>query len=624
MSSTKARYAAIMMALAAALAIIGGTPGTAWAEEPGALTSNFEDHAGVVKDDAAALAAVMKVPGHDLWVVLVKNFNGLDAQDWAQQTYTASHLQSYKTLVAIATEDSEIGYWAYDDGISEDVLQQAFTNNGNELLELFKQGKWDDGVQLLGSNVATLMAGGSIASKTPTYILAVVVLLIIIAVIVLVRRHRKQQATASAKSLQELANKASSELLQVDDAVRSAAAELEFARAEFGLQATQNFASTLQEAQASMQQAFTIRTLLGDEKPETPAQQRQMYTQILQIVDKTRTALAAEEENFTKLRNLAGHIAEKLAELEQRSQEVTASLPLAQAKLEALSLSYSQASFRSLTAYPAQVTELLASVKSALSAAHDEVTQGKRNAAVPYAKLAEGTLDNAAKLIAKIDAAPQLLAQAKAELAQRIASLSADVGDAQRLGKGDPTIAGAQAVAESTLGKAHATDADLLEINEQLADAEADLDAALASVRAQEEVRQKLAQTVSQAQARAKSAIEEARNHINLYRAGIGVEERRSLALAEEAYARAGQLPLEEQEAAYRNARLLAHSAASIYRFDDNHNRSGGIDVGSMLAGMAISSVLNGLSSRGHGGGFSGGFGGGFGGGGHTGGRIGF
>ncbi|WP_353065294.1 hypothetical protein [Arcanobacterium hippocoleae] len=124
--------------------------------------------------------------------------------------------------------------------------------------------------------------------------------------------QEKQRAAAAAKDLQTLSEEASSALLKTDDAVRSAAAEVEFARAEFGLQATQEFAKTLQEAKGALDHGFAIRRLLDDPDPETPAQQRQMNQEILALVQQADDALKAQQEDFQKLRDLAARVPEKL------------------------------------------------------------------------------------------------------------------------------------------------------------------------------------------------------------------------------------------------------------------------------------------------------------------------
>ncbi|WP_353065292.1 TPM domain-containing protein [Arcanobacterium hippocoleae] len=97
----------------AALSTLFFTSLPAFAEEPFALSSNFIDSAKAVKDDSALLAKITEVPGADLWVVLVKDFSGMDAQDWVKQTFNLTGLQKYDGLVAISTTTRELGFYAH-------------------------------------------------------------------------------------------------------------------------------------------------------------------------------------------------------------------------------------------------------------------------------------------------------------------------------------------------------------------------------------------------------------------------------------------------------------------------------------------------------------------------------
>ncbi|XCB30801.1 hypothetical protein RQN30_05440 [Arcanobacterium hippocoleae] len=102
----------------------------------------------------------------------------------------------------------------------------------------------------------------------------------------------------------------------MDDSVRSAAAELEFARAEFGIQATQDFESALRNAKQALDRGFALRRLLEDPDPETPAQQRQMNNEILDLVSQAQTVLTRQQKGFNKLRDLAARVDQKFPSCE--------------------------------------------------------------------------------------------------------------------------------------------------------------------------------------------------------------------------------------------------------------------------------------------------------------------
>ncbi|MCI7550854.1 MAG: hypothetical protein PUK40_02860 [Actinomycetaceae bacterium] len=601
----------------------------AFATEPLTLDSNFTDIAGVVADDEAMEAKLAEVDGGDLWIVIVPDFDGIDAQVWAEQTLSKSGLQRYDGIVAIGTDSRDVGYFTNSpNGLTKEVLDQAIND---DVLDLLGEQRWEDGTRLIVDNVVTLLDGGSLsnAGRNGALALGGVALVGGGGAWLYSRSKKKKTAQRQAQNLEAKAKDASRALLDADDDVRTAAAELEFARAEFGLQATQEFENTLNTARQALKQAFALRTLLDDDDPETPEQQLEMNSQILQLVGEARAQLDAQQRGFSELRNLAANLDAKRDGLEQRAGEIERQLPLAHSKLQNLSLSYSTASFASLTEYPAQIAALLDSGRDSLAKVNELMEQGKRNEAVPYAKLAESSINQAADLLSQIDQAPELLDRAQEELQARIASLSSDVRDAQRLGQGQAHIEAASATAQSILATAHkdAAHTDVFALVRELTSAETNLDNALSSVRAEEENRIRLQGNSERMRSQAESAIADADAYVSRYRARISADARTYLARAHNALAQGDQLELSEAQIQhYEQAASLASTAkrAAERSIDDDYytgypggrNRSGN---GDFLAGVIVSSILNGALGGGHSGGFSGGSfgagGGGFGGG---------
>lgn len=607
----------------AALALIS-TPQIAFAEEPIKATEYLTDSADVIADETKVAAAIEDVPGKDLWVMTVKNLNGMDAEKWAKQSYRKSELQSYDGLVVISVETSEVGYAGNSgSGVTQEILDTALNE---AVLNLFNAGKWDDGVILLAENVHTLVDGGSLNSLglAPMAGIAGGAVVVGGGIWIFSRRKKKQSAAAEATELRKLSEKASSELLSVDDALRSAAAELEFAKAEFGLQATQDFAAALENAKQAIDRGFALRRLLDDPEPETPQEQREMNTEILNLASAANDALAKHQAGFNQLRDLAARVDQKVPELATRVHELKQQLPLVASKIDHLALKYPETMLTALRSYPAQIETLLQAVNDSLAQAKEKLAQSARNEAVPYTKMAEETLSQAAALYTRIDSAPSQLGAAKERFKSNIASLSSDITDADRLGNGNPAIENAKATAQALIKRVKtAENPDYLALNEELQATEAQLDSALQQVRADEEVRTRLSKNVTAAMHSANTAINEADESINRYRAGVNANARTLLARAKEYYTRAENAPLAEQITLYQQAHAAARQsmAAVEQSLSSPHRSQSGVN-GDFLAGMIISSVLDGIFDNDHRGGF-GGFGG-FGGGDFGGGSAGF
>lgn len=596
----------------------------AFAEEPLTLTENFVDTANAVTDKTAISAKIMRVRGADLWVAVVKNFANLDAQVWAEETFKKSGLQKYDGLVAISTTTREVGFYAgKSTGVTENILDQALNK---KVLNLFRAQNWDQGIELLAENVYTLTEGGSLNSHNSFEAAGIIGGAVAFGGIFwLFSRHKKQKTeTNKIIELKELSKTATTSLIRVDDLLRSAVAELEFAKAEFGIQATQEFSATLQKAQQAVTNGFAIRRLLEDPEPETPEEQWQMNHEILRLAQQAEKAIATQQDTFTQLRDLATRVDSKISELETRKSEMLSQLPLVAAKIAHLELKFSASMLRSLQLYPAQIENLLKAVDSSIVQAKKQLTAGKRNSAVPYTKMAEETLLQADNLFRRINSAPQELAGAKERFLTNISTLESSIRDADQLAQKDFSLDQLKSVAQALISRAKlAENPDYLAFNEELHEMQIQLDTALAPLREAAEVHKRLIENIEIAKNNATDSIEQAESLIDRYRAGIDANARTLLARAKQLYQQATNSTLETQLSQYQQAAANAHKSIQIIEENISKNLTqspmSANSTGDFLAGMIVSSVLNGIfsgngrQSHGFGSGFGSGLGSGFG-----------
>lgn len=614
-------------------------------DDPFRPTDLLSDPHGVVSDPGAAEDALYELAdasGDELYVVFVEDFGNLGPSEWAAQTSNAV-IDDGDALIAIATETTEVGYWALEEDVAEKV-EAAIITSRPEL----RDGDWNAAIETITSELSSdgdgLTGGGEGSSLLPLVIGLVVIVAAIIGFAAYRKsKKKKTKAQKEAESLDQLGKRAASALIEADDGVRESAAELEFAKAEFGLQATVQFDEALALARKEVSEAFEFRKKLDDNIPDTPQEQRQYYTGILEHTSRAREAIAAQEKEFAKLRDLNARVHEILANLEIRVSEIGPQIPSAQAQIDNLGYKFPPAALQTLRTYPEQISDLIASAREAITKGKEQVAADKRNQATVFARIAEDNVQQAATLLDEISNAEETLTNAKKALREGISSLSSDVADAKRLGKGDKTIESRRVEAERALSYAMGPDADPILALNKLEEAETAIDASLVGVREDEENRKRIRTGVEKAKASAENHINGADSLINANRSVVGSSARTSLSTAMSTLARAerekdmnGQLKL------YRDAGHFAQQARSQAQRDiDNRTypgdmwggggrrRGGGMD--GMLTGMILGSILSGGSSRGggfssgsFGGGGFGGFGGGGGGGGGFGGGIDF
>lgn len=632
--------------------------GPAAAEPPQQLTEQVTDTAGVLGGgDAAeiqqAIEQVQADTGQLVYITFIDDFGGASSTDWAVDSANASNLGVNNILLAVGVDVSSYGYALHPSSpVSDGDLQNML---GSDVAPLLGDGEWAQAAIAYAEGVGNLADGGGAGGGVDaggvvgTVVVALVVLAVVggIAAFVVSRRKQDQRPAGTPRNLpkdhplnlptEELAKRAGSALIAADDAIRSSEEELGFAKAQFGLQATDEFTAALATAGKKAEEAFRIRQLLDDDEPETEPQQREMYAQIILLTDEINQTLDAQAQQFAKLRNMQAQAPQILDELEQRAGEVARKIEGARVELAQLSTQYPAPTLASVSRNPDQAKALLASAQASVTEGRAKVAAGDRPTAVTHARVAEEAIAQADRLLAGVHGASGALAEAGSRLDAAIASITADVHDAERLAPADPTVRARRDEALAAISQGHQARAggDPLAAIQRLISAETAIDAALAPARESDENNRRAAAQLEDRLGRLSSQLRAVHDYIATHRGSIGSDARTRLSeatrLASEADRIAGQDPVTalqhvaraEQLAA--DAQRLAERDAS--RYDDwgggfgggfGGGRRGGLDVGSLILGGIL------LGGGGHGGGWGGGGGFGGGGGGFGGGGGGF
>lgn len=582
------------------------------------MTNLVTDESGAVGDTESiesALEDLQDSAGNSLRVVFVNTFESASSDEWARDTFRESGFGSRDALLAVATDTRQISVWAGGEGFTSNELSDAITD---DVREQWRNSNWEEGTILVADSLAS---SGSV-SWTPILIGALIIVIAALAYWIWTRRREAAKGRESAAELDRLEKQASGSLLSADDGVRSASAELEFARAEFGSEATSAFSEALVEAQDAVQQAFEIQKLLDDDIPETPAQQVSMNRQIIDLTARAEQAIAAQEAEFQKLRNLGATVGQHLDDLDARTKEIAEQISTANAQLDSLALTYPESALETLRSYPSQILNLLESVAETVAEGRKLVEAQEQNKAVVYARVGEDTLRQARALAQKLTNARSSLEQASAQMRENLTSISQDVADAKRLGGGDPVIATRAAAAQKAIDYATGNTVDPVKAVADLTEAETALDAALEQARNADENRQRAQALIQRNRTLAQAAISDADSYIDQYSRYVPAQARTELAAARKSFNEASDSTdgpakaqtFERSRAQADNARRIAERAVSDEQ--SRQNQGGNSDWGSIVGGMIIGSLLSGGRGRGgYSGGSFGGRPGGFGGG---------
>ncbi|MGQ0576504.1 MAG: TPM domain-containing protein [Pseudonocardia sp.] len=609
--------------------------GVAAADPPLRLAADVVDRAGVLGTDAgrvqAAVARLRSESDVRLWVVYVRSFDGADGQSWADLSAERSQLGPRDALLAVAVDDREQGVsiderFPFSDGAVRDIV-------GDDVEPRLAAGDWAGAAVAMADG---LRGGGSASGggATPWVVGGTLAL---IGGAYAVSRRRKRAGTAGSGdqpaqpadefagvSTEDLGYRASSALLELDDAVRTSEQELDLARAQFGEEAVGEFRAALDASRAEMVRAFGVRQQLDDGVGEDDPTQRAMLADILGTCATADARLDEQAAAFDRLRDLERTAPEVVAALTPALDAAHARVPGAEQRFAELAAAYAASAL-------APVADNVGQARARLVAAREEVAQaqvalvaGKRGEAVVSARAAEDALAQAATLLDGIERLADELARAGARIADARAEVDADLAEARTLSNADSgsstgsgageltaVVARAQAALVAADRDLAATPPDPLAALRRLTDAGAALDAGIAAAREGRVRAERAAAALDRALLAARSAVAAASDFVSTRRGAVGSPARTRLAEAgrhlDIATGTAGTDPVAALHEA-QQADALAQEALRLARDDVSRwsapGTAGGtaIDFGSLVLG----GILFG-DDRGRGGGFGGG-----------------
>ena len=563
--------------------------------------------------------------GKPVKVVVVANFSGTDANSWCQQTVERSSLTNGTVVYVIAYDQRRDAACSFNGApgsslqsavraseaqlTSNPLTSSAVANGVNAFVNTLVSGTSNSGSSSTNSSYssnpgATDDDGSSLISMSVMFLLLVGgVIAIAIAVARSSRRNRlaaQQAAQVDAESAARAAQEANRQLLSADEQVRTATDELNYARAQFGLNSTDEFARAIEAGKAAVSRGFSAQAQMNS--ATAPAEQLRLATAIMQDLGANMNPLSAIQASFATKRAEQASLPERIAEARERLAEELTDLERAKSELASISTLYPAQMLASLQDNPEQAAALLTSARSALDTAEASAPTDRAHAA--------SALDTALRALTMANHQTDAIFSAKSDLdairdrlVSAISSISSDITDVNELNTDpavfNPLVADAHAaIAEAQAALANT--GDPLAALEHLRMSEATLDAALEPLRTKEEAYEK-ARTAAEAQiSLAESAVSQAERYVQGRRGAIDLDLRSTLNNAETALSTARRSLEDDPEAASThamNARALADSvmATPIQNFGGSWGQpttGNGSYTGSSLGDFLLWSTL--------------------------------
>lgn len=546
-----------IVALLSTFLIALGAP--AFATSPVTTSGIVTDPGGWLSDsDRSAIetaARTARTEGITIDVVVVPDFSGQKPDAWCKASATASSSKDSDILYAIAYNERSDVFCSKKAPVSQTVLDNAqrqaeATLTSNPLTASDAAIGAQTFINSVVSGYQSPSSTGSSSSRssssrtsssgTGTMLVMLIIVGGVVIALLVHNNSRRSRGAGSAQTPAQAANMpgmsvaetvtlANQQLLSADEQVRSAADELDFARAQFGIAATDEFARTLEAAKAAVARGFERQKQMEDATSD--AEKRAMASTIMRDLGENMNPLSAVQAAFEQRRSEQATLPSRITEASERLVEQRGDLDRATAELSAIAGIYPAQMLTSLQDNPEQAHALLETAASAIEAAKRAVDTDRA--------LAESTLDTAHRALMMAKHQTDAIFSAKSDLdairdrlGAAIGSISADLADVTTL-KAEPTVFDplvADARAAIAEGQAALmNNGDPLAALEHLRTSEANIDAALAPLRSQRENAEK-ARANAQAQiSLAETAFERAERYVQGRRGAIDLSVRSTL-----------------------------------------------------------------------------------------------
>ena len=244
------------------------------------------------------------------------------------------------------------------------------------------------------------------------------------------RSRDAREDEAARRDADKAAQQANDRLSQADQEVRDAEKEWDYARAHFGIAATEQFRNRIKEAKQALSRGDSL--LKQCRTTYNPANKKSLASQIINELDTQLGLLRDAQAPFSTKRSERTALPTRLAEAQERLAEELADVERSREELATIASIYPGTVLAALEDNPDKAASLLTSARSAIESAQ-AIIDTDTELATSAVDTAERALLMAYHEMNAIFTAKQDLDHIEDRLGAAIASLSSDIEEADRL-----------------------------------------------------------------------------------------------------------------------------------------------------------------------------------------------
>lgn len=244
------------------------------------------------------------------------------------------------------------------------------------------------------------------------------------------RRRDEREDEAARRDADKAAQQANDRLSQADQEVRDAEKEWDYARAQFGIAATEQFRNRIKEAKQALSRGDSL--LKQCRTTYNPANKKSLASQIISDLDTQLGLLRDAQAPFSTKRSERTALPTRLTEAQERLAEEQADVERSREELATIASIYPGTVLAALEDNPDKAASLLTSAHNAIESAQ-AIIDTDADLATSAVDTAERALLMAYHEMNAIFTAKQDLDHIEDRLGAAIASLSSDIEEADRL-----------------------------------------------------------------------------------------------------------------------------------------------------------------------------------------------
>lgn len=600
-------------AIMTAAMLVGGAP--AFATEPLTTSGHVTDPDGFLSDDERTrletqAESLQSTYGAIIDAVIVPNFSGQDPSVWCRATLKQSRTAEKGVLYVVAYEDSKDAYCTdaqFARNLTTDPsLKHTFDGALAHARKNYTSSPLTSEVITAGisSFISEIHTASDIHAQLHSHystqqqeqenknkddkIRQTIALLIAGALLVLTlalklraklrgeeqydgHDTRPTDLTPLVDPVRREALRVSAEarrrLSEAEEQVRAAEEDWNYARAQFGSAATEQFGRRLEAAKDAIARGFDTYEQI--ERTPNARAKRRLASTITADLDKNLPPLQDARQEFAAQSEKRLSLPAQVSDARERLVEELADLERAKEELASIAGLYSGSMLASLQDNPERAATLLESARAALETAKAHLdTDPTRTASA---------LDTAQRALSMANAQTDAIFSAKTDLdtfreklAASIGSVSQSLSDAKRLDSAAAPFGPLLDEAEAAISqgqRALVSDEDPLGALESLRDVELRLEAVLAPLTTQDGAQRRARETAERDIRNADAALTRAREHLNRHEGSALFDVNKLMREAEQAVTAAREAldddPLQASAAASRATTLAQRALAA-------------------------------------------------------------